>query len=82
MGNYHGDDYDSGQYYGGQSHDDAFHNVETFEGFIEKVNAYTISNCGMSTDEFDDYHYRDCYDEGMDPEEAGDEAMANAGLLY
>jgi len=61
--------------------DDAFHHLETFREFMDKVNAYVISVCGMSTDEIDDYHYRDCFDEGMDPEETGDEAMSNAGLM-
>ena len=54
---------------------------DSFQQFMDKVNAYTISQCGMSTSEFDDYHYRDCFDEGLDPEETGDEAMDNAGLM-
>lgn len=61
--------------------DDAFHNVETFQEFMDKVNAYVISICGMSTDEIDDYHYRDCFEDGIDAEECGDEAMENAGFV-
>lgn len=62
--------------------DDAFYHVETFDEFMDKVNAHTISICGMSTDEFEDFNYRDCFDDNMDPEECGDEAMENAGLTY
>lgn len=61
--------------------EDSFGITESFQEFMDKVNAYTISNCGMSTDEFDDFNYRDCFDDGMDAEECGDEAMDNAGLM-
>lgn len=48
---------------------------------MEHVDAYLLSQCGMTSEDIPDYSYRDGFDEGLSVEEVGDEALENAGAL-
>lgn len=51
----------------------------TYEEWLAEVNRETVALVGMRTDDFEDWKYRDAYDDGMDPDQAAREALEYAG---
>ena len=40
----------------------------TFEQFMQQVDRCLLAMCGLSSDDIDDYRYRDCFDSRYSPE--------------
>lgn len=55
----------------------------TFENFDQWLTAVDIAVAriiGLGIDDLADWHYHDAYDDGVDPQEAAKEVLANEGL--
>lgn len=50
----------------------------TFELWMRKVDEHLIDRCGMTSADLPDYYYMDLFEDGVDPEEAAEEAFENA----
>ena len=44
---------------------------------MANVNAIISTNAGVTSDDIPDYCYREMYEDGCDPEDAADEAIAD-----
>ncbi|MES2367034.1 MAG: hypothetical protein V4563_14255 [Pseudomonadota bacterium] len=51
----------------------------TFEAWMQQVNSYIDSLCGMTTDDLPDVCYRDWFEDGLKPASAAKRAIRNAG---
>lgn len=53
--------------------------IENFDHYMTTVDREIYARTTLTSSDFEDWNYRDAYDDGVDPEDAAIQALENAG---